>query len=409
MTTSATMKIGRSGRTIPRRGGTEASTAVVPSTTAIDHNRAPAGISVRLLACIPLLFVALVVAACGGSSDDEQEGPTFDSVLAQVEALTGKAREDKLLKLAEAEDADLSFYTSMSSNVEEEVVSAFEDEYDLGVAVYRASSGTVLQRLLEEANAGFHGADVVESSGLEMLNLQREGVLVPYDSPLADGLVSGTRNEGWTTDRFNTFVVSWNTDLVEPDEAPKSWEELADPKWRGQLGLEAGDVDWYKTLWEYWVEVEGKTPEEADKLFQGMARNALFVPGHTVMGQLQAAGEFALAVNYLHTNLNLIADGAPLAWRPAVEPIIPRANGIGLVDGAEHPASALLFTDWLLSKGQVVLGELNVDPTRKDLAAGPGIEEVKVNLPSLADEQEKWTEQFDQLTTLGKEVPESEG
>ena len=126
------------------------------------------------------------------------------------------------------------------------------------------------------------------------------------------------------------------------------------------------------------------------------------------MGQLQAAGEFALAVNYLHTNLNLIADGAPLAWKPPVEPIIPRANGIGLVEGAEHPASALLFTDWLLSKGQVVLGELNVDPTRKDLAAGPGIEEVKVDLPSLADEQEQWTEQFDRLATLGKEVPETE-
>ena len=168
----------------------------------------------RLLAFIPILVVALAVAACGGSSD-EDEGPTFDSVLAQVEGLTGKAREDKLLELAEAEDEDVSFYTSMSSNVEEEVVGAFEDEYDLGVAVYRASSGTVLQRLLEEASAGFHGADVVESSGLEMLNLEREGVLVPYDSPLADGLVPGTRNEGWTTDRFNTFVVSWNTDLVE--------------------------------------------------------------------------------------------------------------------------------------------------------------------------------------------------
>jgi iron(III) transport system substrate-binding protein len=362
----------------------------------------------RLLACIPLIVLALAIAACGGSSDDD-DGPTFDSVLTQVEGLTGQAREQKLLELAEAEDADLSFYTSMSSNVEEEVVGAFEDEYDLGVAVYRASSGTVLQRLLEEASAGFHGADVVESSGLEMLNLEREGVLVPYDSPLADGLVSGTRNEGWTTDRFNTFVVSWNTDLVKPEDAPTSWEDLADPKWKGQLGLEAGDVDWYKTLWEYWVEVEGKSPEEADRLFEGMARNALFVPGHTVMGQLQAAGEFALAVNYLHTNLNLIADGAPLAWKPPAEPIIPRANGIGLVKDAEHPALALLFTDWLLSKGQVVLGELNVDPTRKDLAAGPGIEEVKVNLPSLADEQEKWTEQFDRLATLGKEVPESEG
>jgi iron(III) transport system substrate-binding protein len=356
-------------------------------------------------ATIAFLVVSLVLAGCGGSSG-ESDGESFESVFAAVDGLRGPARERKLLGLVEAEGGNLSFYTSMSSDVEEQVVEAFEDAYDLDVAVYRASSETVLQRLLEEAKAGFRGADIVESSGLEMFNLNREELLVPYDSPAAAELVPGTRYDGWLADRFNTFVVSWNTDLVEPGEQPRSWEDLADSKWHGRIGLEAGDVDWYKTLWEYWVEEGGKSRAEADRLFEAIARNSLVIKGHTVMGQLLAAGEFAVAPNYLHTTLNLMADGAPLAWEPAVEPIIPRPNGIGLIRDAKHPAAAVLFTDWLLGKGQEVLDEMNVDPAARAYATGSNLRETNVDLATLAAEQERWTERFDRLASLGKEVPD---
>jgi iron(III) transport system substrate-binding protein len=356
----------------------------------------------RTAVILAAVTAVLLAAACGGSPSDEQQGASLDDVLAAVDGLSGEQRVAGLLELIEAEGGDLNLYTSMSPSVVDPVVSAFEDAYDLNLAVYRADSEAVLQRLLEEAKAGFHGADAVESSGLELVVLGQEQLVTPYDSPAEAGLVEGVGHERWTTDRFNTFVVSWNTDLVPAGEVPGSWEELADPRWNGKLAIEAGDVDWYKTLWEYWVDGQGKSEEETDALFEAIARNALVVKGHTVMGELMAAGEFSVGVNYLHIVENLAADGAPLAWEPAVEPVFTRANGVGLVEGATHPAAAVLFADWLLGDGQEVLADVSVDPVRTDLVAGGNLERVPVDLESLGAEQAEWTDRYERLLILGQ-------
>lgn len=348
-----------------------------------------------------IVAACVLLAACGGSTGEPAaDGQALEDVVAAVDGLTGEARAEKLLELAEVEGMALDLYTSMSPALLEPVVDAFEDAYDVDVAVYRANSSTVLQRLVEESEAGFQGSDVVETSGLEMVNLAEADVLERYDSPAREGLVAEALEELWTATRFNTFVVTWNTDLVAPGEQPTSWEDLADPRWKDDVAIEAGDVDWYKTLWEHWVD-EGMSPEEADALWEQIAANALVIDGHTVLAQLLAAGEFAVGVNYFHTNELAAAEGAPVTSEPLVEPTIGRANGVGLVRGAKHPATALLFVDWILSDGQTVLDENESDPARADIALPQGL---VVDLDSLAVDQEEWTERYDELLRLGTEV-----
>jgi iron(III) transport system substrate-binding protein len=330
----------------------------------------------------------------------------LEAVLAELDGLAGSDREKRLLELVEEEGGEVVFYTSMSPSVHEEVIGAFEDLYGIDVTLFRAGSDVVLQRLLAEAEAGFSGADIVETSGLEIVLLDREGLLDSYESPAAAGLVEGTPVGTVNGDRYNTFVVSWNTDLVPAGEEPRSWEELADSKWKGRVALEVEDVDWYKTLWEHWVETEGRSPEEADGLFEAIAANAVLVSGHTVMGELMAAGEFDVGVNYVHIVKNLAADGAPVAWEPAVQPTIVRANGAGIVRGAPHPAAAILFLDWLLGPGQDVLAAVNTEPTRADLAGAAGGEQIAVDLGELLDEQDEWSERYDRLLTLGTVIDE---
>jgi iron(III) transport system substrate-binding protein len=367
----------------------------------------------RALALVAL-FVTASALGCGGSDDSSPDPAAppavaeaqsgFDETLAALEGLTGEERRAKLVELVEAEGG-LSLYTSMSPSVVDEVVSAFEDTFGIDIALYRATSETVLARLIEEARADFHGADVVESSGLEMVNLVNEDVLVPYESPSFENIVPQALAEGYTAARFNTFVISWNTDLVPAGDEPTSWEELADPKWDGRIAIEASDVDWYKTLWEHWVD-SGMSEEEADALFEGIASNSIIVRGHTVLAELMAAGEFDVGVNYLHIVENVAAEGAPLSWQPAVGPVFPRANGVGLVRGAEHPAAAILFYDWLLAEGQEVLQQVNTTPVRADLAGTSDVEQVAVDLPGLAAEQDAWTERWEQLLLLGEVGPE---
>ena len=119
--------------------------------------------------------------------------------------------------------------------------------------------------------------------------------------------------------------------------------------------MELGDVDWYVTLRNYWLE-NGKSEQEADRLFADMARGAKVVKGHTVQAELLSAGQFkVVASNYSYIVEKAKAKGAPVEYAPFVKPAIARPNGVGLMKTAQNPAAALLFTDWLLEEGQQVL------------------------------------------------------
>ena len=215
--------------------------------------------------------------------------------------------------------------------------------------------------MVEERKAGFHGADVVETNAINLSFLSDEDVLVPYRGPSVSGLVEGSLHKDWTADRLNVFAVAWNTKLVPKGQEPKSWEDLADPHWKGKLLLQADDHEWFKTLWEHWV-ASGKTPAEADRLAEAIARNAIFIDGRSLGRELLAAGEFDVTVNLRHAVQSDADEGAPLAWQPAVELMFWRPNGVAAVNGSPNPAAAVLFMDWILADGQKVFEELETDP-----------------------------------------------
>jgi iron(III) transport system substrate-binding protein len=352
------------------------------------------------------LAVALLIAGCGGSNDAESGDEAFASTLAAIEGLEGKARTDKLRELAAAQGGRLDVYSSMGAGTLDALTEAFGDLYDVDVAVYRADGDTILARLSEEVRAGYRGVDVVQINGLAMTTLHNEGLLRPYRSPAERNLIPGAVYDGWTAHNASQFAITWNTKLVSASERPRSWEDLADPRWKGQLGLEASDLDWYKTLRDYWIEEQGKSPAEADRLFDAIGRNAIVVHGHTVTGQLHAAGEFEVAVNYASTVDRLAREGAPLAWRPAVEPLVAQPQGMAPMGAARHPAAALLFVDWVLGEGQEILAEDQRDPVRKDLVVARSAKRIVIDFDSIAAEQERWTQAFERILGLGREAPD---
>ncbi len=350
---------------------------------------------------IAAVVLALLVCGCGGSNDSGEAERNVAGVLASVEGLSGKARTDRLLRLAKAEGGRLDLYSTLGSDTLDKLVDDFEDRYGVSVAAYRADDDVLLARILEEDKADFRGSDVVQANGLAMTVLRKRDLLLPYTSPAQRHLAADAAYDGWVAYQSNPFAVAWNTELVPASERPRSWEELAEPRWKGHLALEEDDVDWFKTLRDYWVQEAGKTEGEADRLFEAIGRNAIVVSGHTLAGQLQAAGEFELVVNYSSATDRLAREGAPLAWRPAVEPIIWQPNGVGLVRDAPHPAAALLFFDYVLAAGQEILAEDFREPVRRDLIAAKGVEHRVVDFAALEAEQERWNEAWEHVLGLG--------
>ena len=363
-------------------------------------------------------LAALALSACGGSptagpptgdgagtGGETEQGPSAaETTYAEIGALSGQERRDRLVECA-GEEGELALYTSMTSDVADAVVDAFEDSFDLDVSVYRAGSETVLQRILQEQKANFNGNDVVETNATELFALTGEGHLADYEGERREMVPEAGRFEGWTATRFNLFAPSWNTEAVAEGEQPTSWEDLADPKWDGRLAMEVGDYDWYLTLYQYWLD-QGKSEEEVDQIFADMADGAKIVKGHTVMGELLSAGQFDLAAsNYTYLVERVKDKGAPVDYRPLVEPVIARPNGVGLMKTAPHPCAGLLFTDWLLEEGQSVLAEEGLTPSIEEGGSDlEGREVIPVDIEALVNESDKWIKKYEAVISGGEQV-----
>jgi iron(III) transport system substrate-binding protein len=363
-----------------------------------------------LVACAAAVAAVAALAAAQSSASAPTRDPrsALTPVLNKIKGLKPAAREKRLYQLARGEGR-LEWYTSMSAPISEPVEKAFEAKYS-GVEInrYRASSEAVTQRITQEARAGTAGADVVETNGTEMLTYQNAGnILIPYTtSPYRRSIPKFGRFATWTADRIEHFIVAWNTNLAGGDR-PKSYEDLANDKWKGKIAMEPSDVDWWYGLSTYLRKKAKWSQARIDRMFRGMAQNALIVSSHTTQVNLLAAGQFAVCVScHSHSTKDLIEKGAPLAFRPLVQPVIQRPQGMGIVQRLRHPATALLFYDWLLTKaqGQRALQQNHVDPARNDMV-DPAFRRAKiynVNIRTVVARFNSLSKDYDELMRLGK-------
>ena len=368
-------------------------------------------IRVMLVGCMALLAAGAALGAAQTSASAPTRDPrsALTPTLNKVKGLLPAAREKRLYQLAKAERT-LEWYTSMSAPISEPVEKAFEAKYP-GVQVnrYRASSEAVTQRITQEAKAGTAGADVIETNGTEMLLYQNAGnILIPYtSSPYRKFIPKFGRFSSFTASRIEHFVVVWNTSLVKAGDRPKTYEALTNARWRGKIAMEPSDVDWYYALSQY-LRLKAKWSQaRIDRMFRGMAQNALIVSSHTTQVNLLAAGQFDVCVScHSHSTKDLIEKGAPLAFRPLVQPVMQRPQGVGIAKRLRHPAAALLFYDWLLRKnaGQRVLQANHVDPSRADMV-DPAFKKAKVyniNTRAVVARYDTLSKRYDDLMRLGK-------
>jgi iron(III) transport system substrate-binding protein len=365
----------------------------------------------------------IVMAACGGSptAEPEESGTGFTDLRAktaqkiedinrELEGLSPDQRRKELIAMAAKEGGQVSVYGSTNLDEMGPIIDEFEDATDITVNYYRANSEDVLQRLIEEARADFRGVDVVNTNGPEMTIIDREHLLAPYETPVADDITPQGVHETWIWMYINTFTPAWNTNQITPAEAPRSWVDVL-TKFKGELAMEAADIDWFATLVKYFQEKEGMSEDEAVELFKDAAAGGVVVDGHTLMTELLAAGEFGVAASpYLHRVLQLKGDGAPIEWEPAIEPLVARPNGIAIHSAAKSVASAMLFSEYVLTDAQNMLLELDRQPASTAVEGGglpTAYDNILVDVEAVVDEFDKWTTLYDEVVrSSGQDVIE---
>src|SRR6185369_17257317 len=237
---------------------------------------------------------------------------------------------------------------------------------------------------------------VIETNGPELEALHREKVLQPLKSPyLKDLMPQALQPHGeWVGGRITMFVQAYNTKLVPKDELPRSYADLANPRWKGRLGIEAEDDDWFAMV------VRSLGEEKGLAIFREIAKNGFSVrKGHTLLANLVASGEVPFSLTtYSHGAEKMKQRGAPVEWY-AIEPAIGRANGIAIVQKPAHPNAAALFVDFVLSpEGQAILEKGGYVPANLKVPNPAQKLPLKFVDPALIlDESEKWKKLYQEI------------
>jgi iron(III) transport system substrate-binding protein len=267
-------------------------------------------------------------------------------------------------------EGQLVFYSGIPIPDAQSILSALERKYPfIKTTFYRATGPALVSRIQTELRAGSHIWDVMNSTGFEPYALLEQGYFAKHDSPERKFFPDGHKdNEGyWATMYTSPMIVSYNTRLVPPGDLPKEYLDLLQPKWKGRLGLDSSDFEWYANLRKIWG------TEKAQKFLEGLRRQEVrLVQGRALLTELLTGGEIAILVNnFLQNTVEAKRKGSPVEML-ALDPVVSAAGLVGINKLAPHANAAKLFVDFVLSKeGQELIVKTDRSSVRTDVAGNP--------------------------------------
>jgi len=247
----------------------------------------------------------------------------------------------------------------------------------------------VVQNLITESQAGKPSSvDIVQSGSLRAVRpLIDRDMLVAYpgwekDFGL-DAVYAGHRFVG----NYNLALpIAYNTKLVSAQEAPKTWEDLADGKWKGRkIIVEARLVPFAMLGSEIG---KAKAIELVKKL---LAQDPIILQGGTTVLNALAGGQAPIAIGlYAYAVDKLKKKGAPIDWVP-VSPLPLLTSAMGVVKSAPHPNAARFFAGWMgtIEGGKIIYEYSGQATLVGKNAYGPEAERLKTAHPKIILETDK--------------------
>jgi iron(III) transport system substrate-binding protein len=310
-------------------------------------------------------------------------------------AYEGADRMDKIAAAAKKEGT-LTLYTTIAEKDLPAILKPFEQKYGIKVNVWRAGTDKVLQRTIVENKARKYDADVIHFGSPEMEALAREKILQAVVSPVHKDLQAGSvpAHREWAATILSVWVQAYNTAAVRKEDLPRTYKDLLDPKWKGKLGIESKNDDWFATV----VHIMGGE-EKGLAFFRELVAGNGISPrhGHTLLTNMVVSGEIPLALtvyNYMPEQAK--KKGAPIDWF-ALEPAVARSNAVGVARHAPHPNAALLFYEYLLGPdGQNAMVSVDYVPTNTKVASPlKGVKIIQTDPIRTLDESAKWSKLFE--------------
>lgn len=311
--------------------------------------------------------------------------PTLTPLRARVVSAAPPA-ENITTALIEAakKEGRVNYYTAMDLSVAEPVAKAFEAKFGgIKVAVERTGSERLFNRIAQEMGSNIRKVDVANSAdAAHFLPWKRQGWLQPFVTPdVVENVPDNQRDPDgtWVNQRTHLSAIAYNSNLIKPEDAPKGFRDLLDPKYAGKM---------VKAHPGYSGTIMTATHQLARELgweyFEKLAKQrVLQVQSATEPPKKLEAGERAVAVDGSDYLFWMARErGAPIEVVHAVEGTPQISNPMAVFKTAPNPNAARLLLAWIISpEGQKFIvdlsGQYPANKLVKGKAGRPSLESIK--------------------------------
>lgn len=266
-------------------------------------------------------------------------------------------------------------YSAADADMVNATVAAFQKRYPaIRVSTVVAGTGELIKRV--EAEQGRPLGDVVWSVGPEALG-GKKALFEPYASGEAGAFFPGQApaDQAWTPYTTMPYGIMYNKKLVAEADAPRTWKDLLDPRWKGKVAYaDATKSGSSYTLLVTWLTIYGKG-DTGWKFVEDLLRQAKVLPKSSMTYQMVANGEFPLGVTFEQAAFEYLKSGAPVGFVYPSEGTAVVQDGSAIVKGAPHPTAARLFLDFTVSREaqELAVDKYGRRSVRKDVGSPAGL------------------------------------
>jgi iron(III) transport system substrate-binding protein len=311
----------------------------------------------------------------------------------------GARADTAALEAAARNEGTLTWYVAQVDGETAEVMGrAFTAQYPgVKVSVIRTTGQVAYERLVQDLKNNAPQCDVFSTTDIaHMPALRRRNELaqfVPENAAAMAPAFHGLGEDGYYYPTTSTLMlIIYNSQKVKPEEAPKNWPDLLDPRWKGRIAFGHPAFSGYVGCWTLAMRTQ-----YGWSYFDKLAKNNPRIgrSGNDPITLLNA-GECVAGLGPLATTLLSAEKGNPIAVQYPTEGSLLCIGPSAVLARAPHPNAARLFQNWLLSKEFAqVCANAYVTPVREDVTLKPGampLSQVKILRQTTAE--------------IGKGVPE---
>lgn len=259
-------------------------------------------------------------------------------------------------------------YGSLETSTVNILKKAFKEKYGIDLDYWWSSSTKVTDRITTEFRAGKQLFDVTLNHRPLLKIMKKEGIIGSYESPMFKFFPSEVIDREVGPAYRNVVIgILYNEAYIKPDQAPRSYDDLLDPKWKGKFVMadptrHTTTIQWLAGLHK----IMGK--EKADAYIKGLAaQRPILVDSITPAAQKILSGEVPVGFTFTKYIVIYGKEGAKLDY-VKVDKMLGDGQYIGISSKPPHPNTAKLFIDYFLSEeGMKILADVGETVTRKGI------------------------------------------